>query len=983
MNQVAISHLEFIDPLPLRNQHTESVSSVALLPTSLLPSESDFYNRYDWALNPFPTVRQAIHYLNQQLDWLDNSAPGWQRGEVHKNIYLLGSAVLDSIDDCLLGPKYEFAKISAAIPMSRGIVSLAETLGRRTGHLSPRKLHNLARSRQQWQRLLIQVLKVFVADQSLDKATNTAIRCNLNTLLTARHLSKVLSMRLRIPGAFRSQDLTHFDFIALGRKFVDSFSERQQPVMVLGLRTAGSYCAPLLHAFLENEGYRDVESVTIRPKLGISKHEATSLRNCATKGSLLLIVDEPVGTGGTLMKAVQLARKFSIATQRIVILTPFHSSFSHLWKTNGNYSLFSGIPVLTLDPEEWYKSSRLDALTEELLSGYFRTRNMSVNSVDAKSAEADRFNKHLDVVSDKKGHTRIKRVYKVKISNPSGYEETRYIMAKGVGWGWLSYHAFLAGERLAQFLPPLLGLRNGILYTEWLPESSITACEADRDQWIDRAASYIATRARTLRLDADPATALILEHRNNGLANLASNLCRSYGSRPAPFLSRGRIYQELSRALSPFPSLIDGKMRPSEWIRGDSMPLKADFEHHGLGRTEINMTDPAFDLADSILSWQLTCEEEAKLLKRYVEESGDLRVTDRLLLNKLVAGIRAFNTAIANLEDPRLVQRHQEFNRDYISAWNFLVLQTMRYCAELSFKPNELSWHGPLVALDVDGVLDKQVIGFPSATWAGIQAVSLLHAHDCAVVLNTARSIPEVKQYCKHYGFIGGVAEYGAFVWDAISNQERILIGQEAMNELQIWLKNSGGIPGIFLNDDYMFSLRAYTFEGGVTRAVPGLIVQSLISKLKLERLTFHQTFTDTAVLAKEADKGTGLLALLDLVGQKHLLGAAVGDSEADLPMFAVAKSSFAPGHIACRSQANAIGCYVDAKPFQPGLLNIVRRIVHPAGNSCQRCVSAKLPEKASRNLIFQVLQHADESRMKRLGRAVFNSKVLTSFLVS
>jgi hydroxymethylpyrimidine pyrophosphatase-like HAD family hydrolase len=983
MNNPTTSELELVEALPPASPQTEPSSTLGPLTIRLLPSESSFYNKFQWCLNPFPTVRQAIHHLEQQLDWLADTDRGWQQDEICKNIYLLGCAILDSVDDYLLGPKYEFSKVSAVIPMIGTAVSIAERFCKRMGQSSPRKLEILARWKQEWELALIQALKPFVRGDPPQEDNRTQMRNRISGLLAMNHLDSLLRKRLRIPGAFRSQDLTHFDFLALGRKFVARFPERGQPVLVLGIRTAGSYFAPLLRAYLERENYRDVESVTVRPKHGVSKLEGASLARCAAKGSLLLIVDEPVGSGNTLVKALQLARSFSVARQKIVILTPLHSSFSHLWKSNGVYCLFSDLAVLTLEPEAWYKWNRSDPATEELIKEYFQGRRMSVQSMRADSPLADQLNQHLEAVSDRKGHTRFKRVYEVKVSNDSGRQETRYVLGKGVGWGWLSYHAFLAGEHLAEFVPPVLGLRDGILYTEWQPESSMAMSEVERSQWMERAASYIAARARRLRLDADPASELIVDHRNNGLASLANNLIRAYGARPAPFLSRGRIYHELSRMLSPFPTLIDGNMRPVEWIRGNPLPVKVDFEHHGLGRTEMNMTDPAYDLADAILTWRLSCEEETKFINRYVEESGDVKVTDRLLINKLVAGFRALNAALANLEDPRLIHRNQEFNRDYIAAWNFLVLHTMRYCAEQCFRPYQLSWHGPVVSLDVDGVLDKQVIGFPSATWAGMQAVSLLHAHDFAVVLNTARSIAEVKQYCKHYGFLGGVAEYGAFAWDAISDQERILVSGESLRELQVLAEELRRIPGIFLNEDYQFSVRAYTFEGGVTKPVPKLVIQNLISQLRLERLNFHQTYTDTAVLAKETDKGKGLLALSDLAGQSDLQLLAIGDSEADLPMFAVAKSSFAPGHISCRSHAKALGCHIDGKPFQPGLLNIVRHIIHPDKDSCPRCLSAERPASASENLIFRVLKHADEGQMKRLARALFNRMVVRSFLAN
>ena len=37
-----------------------------------------------------------------------------------------------------------------------------------------------------------------------------------------------------------------------------------------------------------------------------------------------------------------------------------------------------------------------------------------------------------------------------------------------VGWGWLGYHAYLAGVRLSGFVPKTIGLRHGLLLTEWI-----------------------------------------------------------------------------------------------------------------------------------------------------------------------------------------------------------------------------------------------------------------------------------------------------------------------------------------------------------------------------------------------------------------------------------------------------------------------------------------------------------------------------------
>ena len=43
--------------------------------------------------------------------------------------------------------------------------------------------------------------------------------------------------------------------LALGEKFVAAFPDREKPILVTGLRTAGSYFAFLLRAYLEAQGF--------------------------------------------------------------------------------------------------------------------------------------------------------------------------------------------------------------------------------------------------------------------------------------------------------------------------------------------------------------------------------------------------------------------------------------------------------------------------------------------------------------------------------------------------------------------------------------------------------------------------------------------------------------------------------------------------------------------------------------------------------
>ena len=57
---------------------------------------------------------------------------------------------------------------------------------------------------------------------------------------------------------------------------------------------------------------------------------------------------------------------------------------------------------------------------------------------------------------------------------------------------------------------------------------------------------------------------------------------------------RSRLGKLLREQQCPCPTLIDGNMHSSEWIFGPRGALKTDYEHHGLGKNALNLTDPAY-----------------------------------------------------------------------------------------------------------------------------------------------------------------------------------------------------------------------------------------------------------------------------------------------------------------------------------------------------------------------------------------------------
>jgi hydroxymethylpyrimidine pyrophosphatase-like HAD family hydrolase len=947
------------------------------LPVMPLAEEAEFYERYSWCINALPTFQEVVEHLSEELAKLEHLQASWQQSEVLTNIFLLSCAITDTVDDYLPGASYDLSKISRVLPLARPAVRGVEHLFALARRCRGASLFRLRRWRDLWATAVTAFLKQSLVSRS-ERWTLLGERDHLTGLLRVSFPTALRRRRPRIPAFFRSRDFAPQDCFELGRKFLLAFPGRERPVVVMGLRTAGSFLAPLLCAFLEGWLY-DPQWIAVRPKHGLAPHERTRLRAAARKKARVLIIDESIHSGDTLAQAVVVLRQVGFADEDMVVLNPVEPAFPN-WRKSKTFQSLTQVNLVALEPAERYKHQLMETEAAVLqIHEYFHARGY-VKADIATSPETEALNQEWRKAPERVD-IRLKRVYEVYLERADGATEIRYVLAKSVGWGWLGYHAFAAAQQLAPFIPRVLGLRDGILYTEWLPTEQRPEL-ADREAMIDALASYVAARARRLRLDGDPALDLACEGRVKGYAVLAEALSRACNSRVVAALLRRRIQRELATLGCPQPALTDSKMSREEWLVSGTKLLKVDFEHHGQGKNELGMTDPAFDLAGAIHHFDLSPAESAQLVDKYVHESGDESVEQRLLMNKLLVGLWSQNVATLGLETPGLLHRRNESHQRYVASWNFLVAETLRECGKHCYCPDEVRWQSPLVAVDIDGVLDRMVFGFPSTTSAGIKAMSLLHAHGFTVLANTARSLPEVKQYCGAYHLAGGVAEYGSIVWDAVSDRERVLVSQESLQQLAEVRGALYRMPGVFLNDDYQYSLRAFTYHNGRTTALPRLLADDLLASVKADRLQAHHTGLDTAILARETNKGSGLLSLLELVGL-HRNGsevAAIGDSEPDLAMFRVASRCFAPANISCAREAKLLGCHIAASAYQPGLLEITRKIVHPTGGACDRCEAAEARWPKDRSLFGRLLELADAKPVPLVLANLFNPDLVSIF---
>jgi hydroxymethylpyrimidine pyrophosphatase-like HAD family hydrolase len=931
-----------------------------------LPEER-FYSLYDWCLDPVLTLGELFQRLHETVAHYESLRAPWQREECRINLYLSACAIACTIDDYLGQRPRNLSRISLRFPHLRYPVALAQRV-LNAAHLAQRfpADYRVARWRRKWDCCVDKACDILTQESEPSQEQWKELRATIQSISTRRLPQRVLRLRMQLPSGFRSQDLTHQDVFSLAHRFAGSQVNNQRKVVVIGPRTMGAYFAPLVKAQLSALGWPFVSWFTIRPKRGISLREKQRLRLLKSPDVLVVVVDESPNTGNTFLLMLNLLRGFGVQPARIVFLAALHPTRPN-WHLPRDLKQAEGVTLIALKPEELHKARLLEPrsiqpLLREYLSGCGAT-TVHIN----ESREIDALNSRLSEHFQDGFQCRLKRVFEVRLSGDSQIPVVRYILAKSVGWGWLGYHSYLAGTRLTGFVPKVIGLRNGLLYTEWLggvnrPMENM----ADRPS-LQRLSAYVAARARRLPLPEDPCFESSLSYGWTGWCVLIDTLRRAYG----PYVGRLKVpalHRELRRYLTPLPALIDGQMRPDEWIRTERGFLKCDFEHHNFGRTELCLADTAYDLASAIFEFQLSKQEEEELLRDYERETGDSGISDRILLHKLLHGSVVMEQAARGILLDMRDRKREDWHRRYLAARNFLVHQMACFCAAQLPKSRPVQWSKRLFFLDLDGVFDSEVFGFPQTTISGLTALALLHSHRFSAVLNTARGVEDVRQYCQSYHLPGGIAELGSVFLDAVRQREVPLIEAQTADQLLRCQEALRGIPGVFIDLNYRYSLRAYRYAGTRTQGLAASEVEDLLTRHRLDRLTFVCTTGDTIIIQKGTNKGRALLAVKEYLGCPDQAVVAIGDNDPDLEMLQAVECAYAPANSSrsIRELGMKGQCRIMSQPFQRGLLAAVREVVH---NGSAFCDEDRLIPACSKNKgLTQVLLYAaDRPRILQL----------------
>ncbi|HVH31811.1 MAG TPA: HAD hydrolase family protein [bacterium] len=952
--------------LPVTSPATDSVAA----------SEREFYAFYDWCLNPILSVRELFRRLTEELNRHGDLRVDWQRHESTINLYLFICAIACTVDDYLAWRPWNLSALAARLPRFRRGMALVQTWLNVPWSVRHRvRDASIVRWRRRWDHCVDRVCEMLVrhelrtGDNSDESRQWGELRLIVEDLTKDRLPHRLLQQRLRLPEGFRCQDLTHHDVFALAQRFVDHQPTPGDRLVILGPRTAGAYFAPLTKAYLVARGWTRVSWMTIRPKMGISWWEWRELRGAARQEARFLLVDDHPNTGATfrLMRAV--LRQLRVPSQRITILAPHHPA-------EGDRPLLKDteVPVIGLEPEDLYKTRWLGA---GMAASHIREYYADWTTVRIRQSRAvDAVNAQLEAQYPDGFHVRLKRLFEVELSGKPEESVVRHLFVKSVGWGWLGYHAYLTGVRLADCVPPVVGLREGLLFTEWVGDVSLSHAGLPRDRRVRTLGSYVVKRAGRLRLDDDPVFGSS-GYRWNGWDEIVTILRGAYGS----YLGRLKVPAlrwHLLRYVCPVPMLVDGRMRPDEWIATPAGIRKVDFEHHNFGGAEQDFVDPAWDLASAAFEFALSEQEERELLQVYAGQSGDRTISHRIFLYQLAYGVHTMHIAEQAVAQKGRGHPLEYWNARYLRARNSLIYRMNRYLAEPARSASPTAWATRLFFLDVDGVFDCERFGFPHTTPSGLAALELLRAHDFSVVLNTGRSVEHVRDYCQAYGLPGGIAEYGSVFVDAVAKSEWSLIDPTAAEQVARCRDALTKMPGISLDEGYRYSIRAYRWRDSHQVALDTGEVQDVLTQCGCDRLTFIPRLTDSTYLVQTGtSKGSALKAVTSRLGRTPAATVAMGDSEQDLDALAMTAFSYAPANCskAIRELARRGQCRVMSQAFQRGLLAAVRDLL--ARNTAASVgVRPSAPRRESADII-RVLAHVAERPLLRQLVAVLDRRGL------
>jgi hydroxymethylpyrimidine pyrophosphatase-like HAD family hydrolase len=325
-------------------------------------------------------------------------------------------------------------------------------------------------------------------------------------------------------------------------------------------------------------------------------------------------------------------------------------------------------------------------------------------------------------------------------------------------------------------------------------------------------------------------------------------------------------------------------MELSRWFRGTAGELlKVDWAEPSDASWRVASCDPVSDLAQ--VAARSRDRGLARELRRAYAANGHEPVEpERWLLYELAHLWNLRRGALA--ADPALGETCARAMRAYYH--------------EVFFADVQPAVDGPVCGLDIDGVLELDVLGFPALTPAAAAALRALIVHGYRPLLVSGRGAAEVAERCASYRLPGGVAEYGAVLHVAAQAATESLVTPAEAATLDR-IREALRAGHVDVDASCRHAVRAHVIEAGGRRPPPDAAVGAALEAAEAAGVRTIRGDSQTDIVVTRVDKGTGVRALLARLGadsgHPRPLELAVGDTGPDAPLLALAMRPFVPAH--------------------------------------------------------------------------------------
>ncbi len=766
---------------------------------------------------------------------------------------------------------------------------------------------------------------------------------------------------LRLPSSLRSFDQYPEDVGELVRRAGLRWPDRSRPVVVVGLRTSGSYLAPLAAAYLRAQGFEDVAVATVRPGVTPTANARRALAKVTDGPGLAMLFDDPPASGRSIAKAAAQLERMGAPPDALLLLLALAGPDGVPGGALERY------PTVLLEWPDWHvhrllEPSRVAGVLEHFASGCQVVSCLS----------------RPQPVSWRRGHVRA-RYDVVLLPAGSGVVEPAELVVEGAGIGLFGRHVVAVSDALGVAVAPMLGFVDGLGF-RLEPPGGWRAPDVNGPGIAGAVATYVEGRRKALPAAEDRTQ--VMGGRLPVWEAVSRVLAPGLG-RPEPLL-RVAVLGPFARRLlaSPRPSVVDGCMSAANWYQDGDRLVKGVAATGAFSNFDLACYDALYDMAAAAAEADLAeLAEEAEMAaggpgarpvgalarggaeiyaQAWKDRAGDVPDQERWLAYRLV-----------HLWDMR---RRGELGWE---LWGRACSRAVNsYMAAVYLagvgQPAALGETSTPCALDIDGCLEGGALGFSAVTAPSALALRALRAHGVPVLLATGRSLGETVERCAVFGLEGASAEYGTVAYRVGSAMATPVASAAEMDAMRALRHELSERDDVEVSPFHRYSVRAREAGNGPGRRLSAERLGDLGDQWDLVA-----GYNQTDIVPAGADKLNGLCALsgrgrasgeetnrpgADVPREERgWLSLAVGDTRSDMAMLRAARLGVAPAN--CDDELRRSGVRVARAAHQAGVAEAVGTLLGHRPGTCSLCQAPRMP--ASRRVLVGLLSAQSAGRRR------------------